>query len=181
MHEYSCSNLRAGPGRSRKLNLNMNMIFTLCNWGWLRLAPRLVIASNWIRLDQTGSKSRLNQVHKDQRVKILVLGGSLEYHYWNKIPLFLRFCSMCNSVEPFFCQTRISSQWNGLKYSGGDWTKFKRHLITIFSCNYFLIFKLITSPCHHHSVAQNHPLARHPSVVNWQFFEYSLFEFIAPE
>ena len=155
MHEYSCSNLRAGPGRSRKLNLNMNMIFTLCKWGWLRLAPRLVIASNWIRLDQTGSKSRLNQVHKDQRVKILVLGGSLEYHFWNKIPLFLRFCSVWDSVEPFFSQTRISSQWNGLKYSVDDWTKFKRHQITIFSCNYFLIFKLITSPCHHHSVAQN--------------------------
>ena len=115
MHEYSCSNLRAGPGRSRKLNLNMNMIFTLCKWGWLRLAPRLVIASNWIRLDQTGSKSRLNQVHKDQRVKILVLGGSLEYHFWNKIPLFLRFCSVCDSVEPFFVKREFLANemaWN---------------------------------------------------------------------
>ena len=89
------------------------MIFTLCNWGWLRHYG-LVIASNWIRLDQTGSKSRLNQVYKDQRVKILVLGGSLEYHFWNKIPLFLQFCSVGDSLEPFLTQM---NQWNGWKYS----------------------------------------------------------------
>ena len=167
------------PGRSRKLNLNMNMIFTLCNWGWLRLAPTLVIASNWIRLDQTGSKSRLNQVHKDQRVEILVLGGSREYHFWNKIPLFLRFCAVGDSVEPFLVKSANEMARNSRwvierNLNASDNNILMQLFLDIQAHN-------IISPCHHRPVAQNHPLSRHPSVVNWQFFEYSLFEFIAPE